>query len=68
MGKMLDTTEAGDHIGVPGKTLANWRSLRKGPPFVKLAGRTIRYREEDLDAYIAENRCSPEEIVVAKAS
>lgn len=68
MGKMLDTDAAGDRIGIPAKTLANWRSLKKGPPFVRLAGRTIRYREEDLEAYIAANRCSPEEMATAEAS
>jgi hypothetical protein len=42
---MLDTT--------PGQ-LSNWRSQRRGPPFVKGYGRFIRYRIKDLKTYLAE--------------
>ncbi len=35
-------------------TLRNWRSLRIGPPFVKL-GKTILYPVEHLDRWDQEN-------------
>lgn len=39
-------------IGVPVATLANWRSGRTGPAFLKV-GRHVRYRRVDLDEWIA---------------
>jgi hypothetical protein len=35
-------------------TLANWRSLGKGPPFLKLGGR-VRYPVDGLVAYEKQN-------------
>jgi hypothetical protein len=34
-------------------TLRNWRSLRRGPDYVK-AGRAVRYRWEDVNAWLNE--------------
>jgi excisionase family DNA binding protein len=44
--------EASEYLGVPEKTLATWRSERRGPSFVKLEGRLVRYRASDLERYI----------------
>ena len=38
-------------LGVPTATLANWRSGRTGPAFLKV-GRHVRYRRTDLEAWI----------------
>lgn len=38
----LTPEEAAEALGIPAKTLANWRYLRVGPPYVK-AGGHIRY-------------------------
>ncbi len=38
-------------IGIPEKTLANWRSQGKGPKYLKV-GRHVRYRMPDLDAWL----------------
>ncbi|WDS35853.1 helix-turn-helix domain-containing protein [Pseudoxanthomonas sp.] len=35
------------------RTLANWRSLQKGPRFLKFGERSVRYRRADLEAFIA---------------
>jgi predicted DNA-binding transcriptional regulator AlpA len=51
---VLGTVEAAAYIGVRPKTLLNWRSLRKGPRAVK-QGRLLRYRQADLDSYLAEH-------------
>jgi len=40
---------------VSASTLANWRSERKGPPFVKIGGR-ILYPLADVIAYEAQSR------------
>lgn len=37
------------------KTLAQWRSQGKGPPFLKIGGR-ILYARADLDAWLASCR------------
>lgn len=34
-------------------TLANWRTQGKGPAFVRVGGK-ICYRDEDIDAFIAD--------------
>ena len=40
--------------GLSTETLAQWRSQRKGVPFLKLSRNVVRYRESDLDAWLAE--------------
>jgi hypothetical protein len=39
---------------IPKQTLANWRSLKVGPPYSK-AGRRILYRVKDLESFL--DRC-----------
>jgi predicted DNA-binding transcriptional regulator AlpA len=41
--------------GLSVRTLERWRSLRQGPPFLKLGGR-VTYRLEDIEAYEAAQR------------
>jgi len=43
--------EAAEYLGVARQTLANWRSLGKGPRFVR-RGRLVRYAWCDLDAWL----------------
>lgn len=42
------------------RTLANWRSLKQGPRYLK-CGKTVLYAEEELDAWDARNtiKCAP---------
>ena len=53
---LLDSYEAARYLGLrhPG-TLCNWRSNKKGPPFVRIGGK-IRYIAEDLRCWIEEHR------------
>lgn len=37
-------------VAVP--TLRNWRVTRRGPPFVKLGLRAVRYRLADVERFI----------------
>ncbi len=39
------------------RTLERWRSLRQGPPYLKL-GAIVTYRVEDIEAYEAAQRRS----------
>ncbi|MFI6068224.1 helix-turn-helix transcriptional regulator [Micromonospora sp. NPDC051227] len=43
--------EVGVYLGVPEKTLTQWRYLRKGPRFTKV-GRHVRYRWNDVEAWL----------------
>ncbi len=41
-------------IGLSVETLAQWRSQRKGIPFVKLSRNVVRYRQADLDSWLKQ--------------
>jgi hypothetical protein len=48
---------AEDVAGLTGlsiETLAQWRSQRRGFPFVKISRNCVRYRQTDLDSWLAE--------------
>lgn len=51
---MLRTQEAAKILGLRKCTLEAWRCRGGGPDFVKL-GRSIRYRQEDLNRFITDN-------------
>lgn len=36
------------------ETLAQWRSQKKGIPYVKISRNCVRYRQSDLDGWLAE--------------
>ena len=40
--------------GLSVETLAQWRSQRRGIPFVKLSRNCVRYLQGDLDAWIEQ--------------
>lgn len=50
--RLLTPKEASEFLGIPEGTLAQWRSQRRGPAFVKMEGRLVRYRASDLEQYI----------------
>lgn len=51
---LLTTRQAAEYLNLKAKTLSHWRWAGCGPRYVKLGG-NVRYRQEDLDAYIAES-------------
>jgi DNA-binding transcriptional MerR regulator len=44
MDRLYTETELAEHLKVPAKTLAGWRSRGTGPPWFR-AGKHVRYRE-----------------------
>jgi len=56
---MLNDREAAQLLGKRVQTLRNWRSLKRGPAYIKL-GRSVKYRIEDLQEYILRSRIDPE--------
>lgn len=51
--KLLTEAELSELTGVPVATLVDWWYRRRGPSYVKLGAR-VRYRESDVEAWLAE--------------
>jgi excisionase family DNA binding protein len=58
MCEMLSTEQAAEYCGMSPRTLEKRRSSGGGPVFVKL-GSLVRYKVEDLEAWIAGGRRRP---------
>lgn len=56
---MRNETEAALFLGVARQTMANWRSQRRGPAYLKL-GRRVVYRLSDLEDFIQSCRIDPQ--------
>lgn len=54
----LSPLEASHFLSYPAKTLEFWRLNNKGPAFVR-QGRHVRYRVQDLRAFMGEGRIEP---------
>jgi len=52
----LDTADAGVHLSVASATLAKWRRVGGGPPFLRLGSKSVRYKVEDLDQWLESRR------------
>ena len=48
---VLTTRQAAQYLGLAVSTLNKWRCHGGGPEFLKL-GRAVRYRQDDLDAFL----------------
>ena len=46
--RMIDEQKAAEFTGYSVRALQNWRVRGGGPKFVKVSGRSIRYRRRDL--------------------
>jgi predicted DNA-binding transcriptional regulator AlpA len=42
-----------EYLGVSEERLAKWRSESRGPSFVKLEGKIVRYRAADVEEWIS---------------
>jgi predicted DNA-binding transcriptional regulator AlpA len=51
---LLTAEDVATITGLSVETLAQWRSQRRGIPFLKLSRNVVRYRQGDLDAWLAE--------------
>jgi predicted flap endonuclease-1-like 5' DNA nuclease len=50
--RYLTSIEAAARLRVSPNTLANWRSQKNGPPYLKIGGR-IRYASTDLESWLS---------------
>ncbi len=53
--RLLRPAEAAEQLGVTAKTLERWRGAGDGPAYVRCNSKTIRYRSDDLDAFVLEH-------------
>lgn len=50
---LLTPTNVSELLGIPVKTLANWRSARTGPLFLRV-GVHVRYRHGDVEDWLEQ--------------
>lgn len=62
MQPLLTAEEVARILVIPLKRLYTWRLAGKGPRYVKV-GHNLRYRVEDVKAYIEENTTEPEKTI-----
>jgi hypothetical protein len=53
-GRLLTPGDLAQITGLSIETLAQWRSQRRGIPFVKISRNCVRYRQVDLDRWLEE--------------
>jgi hypothetical protein len=51
--ELITPAKAADLLSVTPKVLERWRGSGDGPAFVRLTSKTIRYRAEDIEAFVA---------------
>ncbi|GAA3811488.1 MULTISPECIES: AlpA family transcriptional regulator [Amycolatopsis] len=51
--KLLSIEDLSDYLGIPKGTLYQWRSKGYGPDGIRM-GKYVRYRQEDVDAWIEQ--------------
>jgi predicted DNA-binding transcriptional regulator AlpA len=52
--RLLTAEDVAPITGLSTETLAQWRSQRRGIPFMKLSRNVVRYCQADLDAWLHE--------------
>lgn len=56
--RWINTEEAAAHTGFAASTLEKLRTYGGGPRFAKCGGRSIRYRQSDLDDWMSTHMVS----------
>lgn len=54
MAELLTTREAAGYLRLAVTTLEHWRLEGRGPDWIRLSSRQIRYRRADVDRWLAE--------------
>jgi hypothetical protein len=55
----MNTVQAAEWLGLKEITLREWRSDEKGPPYIEISARCIRYAMEDLIQWRDDRRHVP---------
>jgi predicted DNA-binding transcriptional regulator AlpA len=56
--RLLNEREVATSCSISVLTLRKWRSVKRGPKFIKCST-LVRYRPEDIDAWIKEQESTP---------
>ncbi len=51
---LLRPAQAAEYLGLSIRALEDWRRTGRGPPWLRLGHRTIRYRQTALDDWLDE--------------
>jgi hypothetical protein len=54
--RLLSTVDAARRLRMQPATLKAWRFRRQGPSYILVSARCVRYRQRDLDAWVAGRR------------
>jgi predicted DNA-binding transcriptional regulator AlpA len=60
--RLLTATDVAQITGLSIETLAQWRSQKKGIPYLKISRNCVRYRQSDLDGWLAERIVRTDEV------
>jgi predicted DNA-binding transcriptional regulator AlpA len=52
--RLLTAEDVAHVTGLSVETLAQWRSQKRGIPYVKISRNCVRYRQSDLDVWVSE--------------
>jgi predicted DNA-binding transcriptional regulator AlpA len=52
--RLLTAEDVAAMTGLSVETLAQWRSQKRGIPFIKISRNCVRYRQSDLDSWLVE--------------
>ena len=56
---LLTIDQVAQRLGLPKQTLAQWRYLGRGPAFIKLGPKSVRYAASDVDTWLDSQRTTP---------
>lgn len=56
--RLLTAEDVAEITGLSTETLAQWRSQKRGIPFLKISRNFVRYRQRDLDLWLADRLVS----------
>jgi predicted DNA-binding transcriptional regulator AlpA len=52
--ELLTPEQLAEHLQLSPLTLSNWRIAGKGPPYLKLGSRVVRYDLDAVETWLAE--------------
>ena len=52
--ELLKAEDVARVTGLSPETLAQWRSQKRGIPFIRISRNCVRYRQSDLDSWLVE--------------